>query len=344
MPKAPIVGRIGANAVWTGDEVIVWGGVARGGSIEAVGDGAIYDPADDSWREMTPAPSGVLGGGGHAAAWTGEVALFWAGNSPDGPAGGAVYDPATDTWERLPNGPLGPREGYVSVWTGTELLIIAGTAGDGFASPVAAAVDPVDGSWRLLDGLNGFPGLIASGAVGDGQSVFVAGSLYLCPERGSVCTDQRAILLAYDPASDQVDEIDLTVATLSSSFVPVGWDGNEVVLATSEGASLGVRFFNPATERWRSGAEAPCGFDPAGYGQTAWLGDRYVTPCGKDRLQIYDAGSDSWEVVVAGTSPFNSWEGSGIVWTGTDLIVWSGIVARTGNPTPNSGSVITLGP
>ena len=330
--------------MWTGDEVIVWGGVSRGGNIEAVGDGAAYDPTHDSWRAIAPAPSGVLGGGGEAAAWTGEAAVFWAGNSPDGPAGGGVYDPATDTWGRLPEGPLGPREGYVSVWTGTELLIMAGTLGDGFASPVAAAVDPADGSWRILQGLNGFPGLIASGAAWDGQRVFLAGSLYLCPEQGSGCTDQRAILLAYDPASDQVDEIDLTDAPLGSSFAPVGWDGNEVVFATSEGANVGIALFDPATERWRSGSEAPCEFDPSGYGQTAWLGDRYVTPCGKDRLQIYDSGSNSWEVIMAGTSPFNSREGSAIAWTGTDLVVWSGVVARTGNPTPNSGSTITLAP
>jgi hypothetical protein len=270
--------------------------------------------------------------------------VFWAGNSPDGPAAGGVYDPATDTWQRLPDGPLGPREGYVSVWTGTELLIIAGTAGDGFASPVAAAVDPVAGSWRLLSGLNEFPGLLVSGAVWDGHDVFVAGTLYLCPELSSGCTETRSILLVYDPAADRVHEVDLTDAPLGSEFAPVGWDGNEVVFSTSKAISIGIELFDPATEEWRSGSDAPCEFDPAGYAQTAWLGDRYVIPCGKDRLQIYDAGSDSWEVLVAGISSFNSREGSAIAWTGSDLVVWSGVVARTGNPTPNSGNVITLGP
>lgn len=344
MPKAPIVGRIGADAVWTGDEVIVWGGVARSRNIEAVGDGAAYDPAQDSWRAIAQAPSGVLGGGGEGAAWAGAVAVFWAGNSPDGPAAGGVYDPAADTWERLPDGPLGPREGYVSVWTGTELLIIAGTLGDGFASPVAAAVDPVARSWRLLPGINEFPGLIASGAVWDGHDVFVAGTLYLCPELSSGCTDTRSIFLAYDLAADRVHEVDLTDAPMGASSTPVGWDGSEVLFAASDEGSVGIALFDPATERWRTGSDAPCEFDPAGYGQTAWLGDRYVVPCGKDRLQIYDAGSDSWEVIVAGTSALNSRQGSAIAWTGTDLVVWSGVVDRTGNPTPNSGSVIRLGP
>jgi len=53
-----------------------------------------------------------------------------------------VYDPDTDSWRRLPAGPLGRREGYSSVWTGTELVVLGGTLGDTIAAPSAAAVDP----------------------------------------------------------------------------------------------------------------------------------------------------------------------------------------------------------
>ena len=75
-------------------QMIVWGGVVRAGNIEAVGDGAAYDPLDGSWRSIRYARrTAFSGGGGQAAVWTGRRALFWAGNSPDGPAGGAVYNP-----------------------------------------------------------------------------------------------------------------------------------------------------------------------------------------------------------------------------------------------------------
>ena len=144
LPKAPIVGRISAGVVWTGDEVIVWGGGSRGGNIEAVGDGPAYDPTHDSWRAIAPAPSGVLGGGGEATAWTGEAAVFWAANSPDRPVSGGVYDPAgdsrerllqiydpgSDSWEVIVAGIslFNSREGSAIAWTGADLVVGAGSS------------------------------------------------------------------------------------------------------------------------------------------------------------------------------------------------------------------------
>lgn len=347
LPKAPIVGRIGAGVVWTGEEMIVWGGVSRGGAIEAVADGAAYDPVADSWRRIAPAPSGVLGAVGAAAAWTGTTAVFWAGNSPDGPAAGGVYDPTTDTWRRLPDGPLGPREGYVAVWTGTELLIVGGTSGDGFAQPVAAAVDPRDGSWRLLPALNELGALRPTGAVWNGDRAFLAGSQYLCPEEGSSCTETRPVFLAYDPSTDQVDEIDLARAPVdeqtAASLAPIGWTGERVVLSASAGVSSErVVLYEPGSGRWQIGAVSACTAEDDGYEQAAWVGDRYVVPCGTDRIEVYDVDSDVWATIVAGRSPLNSRIGSVIVWSGSDLIAWSGTVKREGNPTPNSGVAITL--
>jgi hypothetical protein len=52
--------------------------------------------------------------------------------------------------------------------------------------------------------------------------------------------------------------------------------------------------------------------------------------------------TDGWETVPAGRSPFNARIGSAIVWTGTDLIAWSGVARRSGNPTPNTGASIAL--
>src|SRR5438132_12123259 len=71
----PIAGRISEGVVWTGKEMIVWGGVSAGAQVA---DGAAYDPAADSWRKLAPAPQGVMGGGGSAATWTGHLAGVWA--------------------------------------------------------------------------------------------------------------------------------------------------------------------------------------------------------------------------------------------------------------------------
>ena len=155
LPQAPIAGRIAAGAVWTGKEMIVWGGVVRSGKARDASDGAAYNPATRTWRAIAASPTGVQGGA--AVVWTGDEMVVWASNSPDGPVGTAVYNPSTDSWRRLPAGPLGKREGYSSVWTGKELILVGGSLGDTLAKPVAAALNPRTGSWRLLPALTGSP-------------------------------------------------------------------------------------------------------------------------------------------------------------------------------------------
>ena len=334
---SPIPGRLSASVVWTGHQMIVWGGFSGTYGKEARRDGAIYDPVTDRWHQIRSAPAGVIGGGG-AAAWTGRRAVVWAGNSLEGPAEGAVYDPRTDRWRMLPRGPLGPREGYVSVWTGRELVVIGGSSGDGLVHPIAAAVNPRTRTWRRLPGLNYMDGLLASGAVWSGDRLFVAGSAYDCSP--SPCTPYP-VFLGYDMATDVAVPIDLSNAP-SPSITPVAWTGTEVLATGLDQAS--VVLYDPATDTWRTGSPALCAMDPGGYEQSAWLDGRYVTACGRDALQVYDVASDTWRTIQAGSSPLNHREESAIVWAGTDLIVWSGTVRRAGNPTPNSGTSIRLGP
>jgi hypothetical protein len=340
LPTPPILGRLGASAVWTGREMIVWGGVTRGGAFSygaPRSDGAAYTPATRTWRKIANSPSGVLGDGGPAAAWTGSRMVVWSGNSPDGPAGGAVYDPRTNTWRRLPKGPLGPREGYASVWTGRELLIFGGHTGD-VSTPTAAAVNPATGSWRQLKALDAVSGLaIVNGALWDGREAIVSGNLYRHAHF------VRPILFAFNPKTNGLREIDLSKAPLTaqqrSQLNPVGWTGTEVVfwIGASSSSSPVVRY-NPSTGQWKKASVARC----KSYGQFAWVGDRVIAACGTNQVQVYTPRSDIWNTINAGPSPLNSRQSSETTWTGTDEIVWSGIVNKPGNPTPADGAVIAL--
>jgi hypothetical protein len=342
LPPAPIRGRIAAVSVWSGREMLVWGGTARTGTVAAMADGAAFAPATRTWRVIPSAPPGVRGGSG-GGAWTGRTLVVWAGNSPDGPAGGAVYDPAAGTWRRLPAGPLGPREGYSTVWTGTELLVVGGTSGDVLAEPNAAAVDPATGAWRLLPALNRVGGLLTNGAVWAGRELFVTGRQSLCPEGGAPCNRSRPVLLAYDPARDALRTVDLAQAPLDAqqkdALTVIARHGTDVILATT-----GYRIvrYRPATGAWRLGKPAPCPPAASGYAESAWLGDRFAAACGGDRVQLYDLATDSWQTIPASPSPFNSRFGSAVAWTGRELIVWSGTVYERMNPTPNSGASLEL--
>ena len=114
-------------AVWTGQKMIIWGGWGKGAFL---GDGAVYDPAADSWvpTSSTNAPSGRRG---HSALWTGQEMVVVGGEDASGAiASGSAYDPDGDQWRRLSSvGNPRPRSQTTVVWTGSELLCFGGQAG-----------------------------------------------------------------------------------------------------------------------------------------------------------------------------------------------------------------------
>jgi len=126
------------TAVWTGSEVVIWGGLERGASGEIVprGDGARYDPARDSWT-LLPAAGAPSARSGHSAVWTGRQMIIWGGAAQrcaDGSSGscadGASYDPATDRWTPL-RGPasLALRSSHVAVWMDGSMFLWGGIGG-----------------------------------------------------------------------------------------------------------------------------------------------------------------------------------------------------------------------
>ena len=119
------------SAVWTGTEMIVWGGY--GGAANVLNTGRRYNPIADTWTatSTTSAPSARSN---HTAVWTGTEMIVWGGN--DGSnylSTGGRYNPATDTWTATTttNAPSG-RANYTAVWTGTEMIVWGGYDGGYF--------------------------------------------------------------------------------------------------------------------------------------------------------------------------------------------------------------------
>ena len=127
MARAPgVAARDNHAAVWTGEQLLVWGGYGRTDACSPCfhGDGTAYDLDTDSWTPIAPSP--LSGRGGHRAVWTGREMLVWGGFDGAEQADGALYSPATDSWARLVPGPLPPRQHQAMVWTGRQLLIWGG--------------------------------------------------------------------------------------------------------------------------------------------------------------------------------------------------------------------------
>ena len=126
--SAPDV-RTNHTAIWTGSEMVVWGGHnVIGGQLNTMNTGAKYDSATDAWisTSVTNAP---LGREFHTAVWTGsEMLIFGGENYPTGVLNtGGKYNPITNTWIPLAsnNAPV-PREQHNAVWTGGEMIVWGG--------------------------------------------------------------------------------------------------------------------------------------------------------------------------------------------------------------------------
>ena len=162
----PLAGRAGASATWTGDDVLVWGGVG----LRAYDDGALYDVAEDRWRVAGGGPSPRYG---HAAVWDGDEVVVAGGRAVAGgerPQPGArlrdaaAYNPATDRWRRLPSLPFvsGAHRLFAS---GGRLYAISQRAQP---RPVAV-LDAGSSMWRLLPAVDwSADGDGIAGAVHDG--------------------------------------------------------------------------------------------------------------------------------------------------------------------------------
>ena len=140
LPASEFDGRLGAAVVWTGEQLLVWGGEVPGDGARpdrgwpATNTGGAYDPASDTWFSI---PSGPLSArSGAAAVWTGAEMLVMGGQ-----AGSAAYDPATRLWRELPTESL-PIEKAV-VWTGSEAIVFSG-------SGWGRAYSPTTDTWRAL--------------------------------------------------------------------------------------------------------------------------------------------------------------------------------------------------
>jgi hypothetical protein len=172
----PLLARSEQTAVFTGHEVIVWGG--RSDSVsgvatpasphvppDALADGAAYDVARNHWGVLPPAPVGARYGA--VAAWTGSEMLVVGGmRDGTGPSGGieflrdgAAYDPVHRRWRRMAEAPGCPAFG---AWTG-KVLVVGGTCANTTRTFVMAAYDPARNVWTTLPSYADATQLVSAG-------------------------------------------------------------------------------------------------------------------------------------------------------------------------------------
>src|SRR5205807_3398918 len=69
--------RSSFTAVWSGKEMIVWGGIGSN-QTQPLNTGGRYNPLTDSWLAIAANPTGRTG---HTAVWTGSEMIIWGGKT-----------------------------------------------------------------------------------------------------------------------------------------------------------------------------------------------------------------------------------------------------------------------
>lgn len=339
LAAAPLSSRFLPAAVWTGREMLVWGGAScqggcAGRDLQPHADGAAYDPSTDTWRPLPRSPLAARMGA--LAVWSGRELIVWGGKAGEGfVADGAAFDPAANRWRSLPPSPLAGRLGtppgtvaqVPGVWTGTEMLVWgegAGIDSPGEDLPAGAAYDPAADRWRVLAPAPVPPRIAVP--VWTGREMVVWGG-----QSGVRYFDDGA---AYDPVADRWRP--LPAAPLAARFTFAVWSGAEMLVwggeswdrAFDDGAA-----YDPAADRWRRLAPSPMAAR-RGFAQV-WTGEEMVVwggaPGGGDRLlgtgAAYDPVTDRWREV----DPWVPRLLPAVVWTGREAVVWGGIrPAETG--------------
>jgi len=273
LPASPLVPRFGATGVWTGRELVIWGG--EGNSLTAFNDGAAYDPVLDSWRRIKPAP--ITGRVWPFATWTGLKMLVWGGQpaiKTTEYADGGLYDPRSDSWETISAAPFPPNHPplvAVPVWNGRLLYAWSTWARHDQVSPGmfttsegtdVAVYDPARTVWSSLTPMGQGPWLVSAG-LWTGKQILVREGGFIGP---SPCC-QSFRLHAYDPianswtavAPGDMDAADLVLTWVRGGLIVenggaqlAGPDGRQIVPGDSAE-------YLPAQDRWISLPGAPNG-------------------------------------------------------------------------------------
>ncbi len=150
---SPIYGRYKPNPVWTGTEMIVWGGFIVG---RFVNNGARYKPATDTWDTIATNPAFDSLANVLAVFWTGNRMIAIGSKLINGTYThiGRKFNPAKNTWEAISmaNAPAIYAD-CAYTWTGTELLIFGGSNGSAFVN-TTASYNPQTNTWTTLTNTN----------------------------------------------------------------------------------------------------------------------------------------------------------------------------------------------
>jgi N-acetylneuraminic acid mutarotase len=311
--------RTSHRAVWTGTEMIVWGGSHGGLNLVT---GGRYNPSTDSWR-ATSTNHAPTARGAFTAVWTGSEMIIWGGS---GTNTGGRYNPSTDSWRATTtiNAPTG-RSLHTAVWTGTEMIIWGGGYGSVFNT--GGRYNPNTNSWTVTSTNNAPSAREYHTAIWTGNEMIVWG--------GTDFNNRFNTGGRYNPNTDSWTHTGLINAPSARYLHTAVWTGREMIVWGGAGDSGDVKTggrYNPSTNSWiaTNTNNAPSGRQVH---TAVWTGSEMIVWGGAVQSGNnsfvwntggrYDPSMNSW-IGTSTTNAPTARAGHTAVWTGSEMIVWGG--------------------
>ncbi len=314
--------RQGHTAVWTGAEMIVWGGVGIG----YMNTGGRYSPAADSWLPTSTGTSVPAGRRYHSAIWTGTEMIVWGGGTPTGTNTGGRYSPTGDSWTPtgLGSGVPAPKANHSTVWTGSEMVVWAGGGNSG------GRYDPVADSWQPTSTASAPQPRSGQSTIWSSTEMIIWGG-----SNGGSWLDTGG---RYDPAADTWLATSVGPLTPSARDLHVAeWTGSRMVIwGGQDSGSLDVNtggLYDPMTDSWVPTSMSPA--PPAAREDfvSVWSGQEMIVWAGRVEFQVlpiissggrYSPATGVWRPTADNsTTPLPRYDHTA-VWTGEQMIVWGG--------------------
>ena len=303
-------GRYYHTAVWTGSEMIIWGG-SDGNA------GRRYNPSTDSWTATTTinAPTGRYE---HTAVWTGSEMIVWGGRGLVVGNDGGRYNPATNSWTATSttNAPS-ERFSHTAVWTGSEMIVWGGELPSGPAFNTGGKYNPRTDRWTATSTTGAPAARRSHTAIWSGSEMIVWGGY----NGRYLNTGGR-----YNPSTDTWTATTTSHAPSGRSNHTAVWTGSEMIVWGRAGNTGGR--YNPSTDSWRATSTINAPSDRVYY-TAVWTGSEMIVwgggygPSALNTGGRYNPTTDIWTA----TSTTNAPAARGLhtaVWTGSEMIVWGG--------------------
>jgi hypothetical protein len=297
LDPGPLTMRNSASVIWTGEEMLVWGGKEDRDGVPNLVDGAAFNPETGEWRMLAPIPLDRRAPA--RAIWADDEMVVITGDGTFG------YDALSDRWREIGQG-SGPVE-----WNGRLVYL------DGYLYlwDRAFSMHRMDldvGMWETIAAPDDIAGFTEAWA----GVLRVVSDRLIAITLNSACQG-KGFWQFTGKAWQPLPSVSLATPIVADCSIPAQSAAVSNDLFIWDDLDHPTMGYKPFTNAWRELPPAPLGGSEGAGGGVVMDAERFMVP-EWDHGAIFDARTETWtEILLPGVG-----SDAEIIWTGEELLAW----------------------